>query len=61
MLLLGSSVDHSMVAVESVLAVTVGGEVMTGGIVSGGPFVVKLTWLDVVGPFPDKSIDPTRK
>ena len=34
---------------------------ITGAVVSGVGSVVKLVWLEVVGPLPDASVDPTLK
>jgi hypothetical protein len=50
-----------MVAVLCVLAVTVGGELNCGGVTSVFVFVVKFTYLDIVGPFPSASAEPTLK
>ena len=34
---------------------------IAGAVVSGVGSVVKLVWLDVVGPLPEQSVDPTLK
>jgi hypothetical protein len=50
-----------MTAELLVLDVTVGGDVNCGGVVSGSDSVGKVIYVDVAGPFPAASVDPTVK
>jgi len=57
----GSSVSHAIVAVLSVVPVTVGDDVISGASKSGADSVAKVLSPDQRGPLSASSVEPTRK